>query len=255
MMSYQNGYVVSVLIDGKPIKESREKDRRICRIPFGSEYKIRLKNNHPVRAMVTISIDGVDVVMHGDKLILFPYQTLDVERFVENLSEGKKFRFVSVNSHEVSDPTSSENGLIEVNFWKEVPDLASHTLYTCGIPINAVGSTTDAGATYTISSSAVSSCDLGATVDGAHSSQAFIAAQRFPIELDCTTLKLWLKGPSDTRSFEEFVIKLSGNGAKPYVSFGGKEIEIYAVTLKDGKALIRGPGLEIETSRYKLLPP
>jgi len=43
--------------------------------------------------------------------------TVDLERFVDrSLTEGKRFKFVTLDHEDVDDPTSSDNGIIEVQF-------------------------------------------------------------------------------------------------------------------------------------------
>lgn len=112
------GFVVSVIHNNKSIRELSEEGKRITRIPFGSEYAIRLKNKSHARAYAKVYIDGTDVTGAG-KIILNAGQTLDLERFLEDANSGKKFKFVAALSEGVQDPTSGANGHVQVVFEPE----------------------------------------------------------------------------------------------------------------------------------------
>jgi len=122
-MAYQGGLVVSVIVSGKPVREYNADGTRTCKIPFNSEYSLRLKNKSKGRALASITIDGMEVLTGNKKLVLGRGQTVDVERFIDDLNSGNKFKFISLEegaaSGEIQDPTSEENGIIEVKFYKE----------------------------------------------------------------------------------------------------------------------------------------
>jgi hypothetical protein len=124
MMAFQKDFVVSVILNGKPVREFNESGLRTCRIPFNSEYRLRIKSKTWKRALVSITIDGTDVLTGGKQIVLSPYQSVELERFVDDLTEGRKFKFISVEqgaaTGEVQDPTSAENGLIRVQVYPEV---------------------------------------------------------------------------------------------------------------------------------------
>jgi hypothetical protein len=123
MMAFANNYVVSVLVNGKPQREFSSDGKRAVTLPFGSEYKIRIKNQSYKKALINVTIDGASIFSAGQQLILRGQESIDLERFVDNLSEGRKFKFVSKDQAAVEghfDPTSSEMGLLKVEF---VPEL------------------------------------------------------------------------------------------------------------------------------------
>jgi hypothetical protein len=213
MMAFSNNYVCSILVDNKPLREFNESGNRTCRIPFGSEYKIRIKSKTYRRALVAITVDGTDVLTGGKRVILGAYQTVDIERFVDDLNGGNRFKFISVEeggrTGAVQDPTSHENGLIRVQIFPEVQDTWTLTASGCSttftakgmsIPTSAIRGTTVGGsANYDNTShfygasnsgaagvieanncsidlnlgSMISSSDLGATAEGSHSNQKF----------------------------------------------------------------------------------
>ena len=82
-------------------------------MPFGSEYAIQFKFQDQVRRRLELRIDGTLVT---DNLIISGSASL--ERFVDS---AKRFKFVEANHTAVADPTSSQNGLIEITLWREVP--------------------------------------------------------------------------------------------------------------------------------------
>ena len=115
---HSNNYVLAV-------KDSNHKVLREIAgkvyLPFNSEYSLLFKNDNPFRACVSVSIDGTDV-LGSDELLLRPYSSLDLERFIVDgdKTKGNRFKFVPVSDSQVQDPSSAENGLIEVKFWKEI---------------------------------------------------------------------------------------------------------------------------------------
>ena len=133
MCSYAQNFVVSVIVDSKPIREINKNHKRTCIIPFGSEYKIRFKNYHNVRSKVEVFIDGTDVLF-GEKLVLNPKETLDLERFLSDNNSGRKFKFVSLEeaekAGELHDPQNYDNGHIQVKFYKEL----EYTIVSTSIP-------------------------------------------------------------------------------------------------------------------------
>lgn len=122
MMAFQNDFIALVIgPNGKPLRESSVQGTRTVRMPFNSEYKIRLKNNSKLRCMAEVEIDGSNV--STSRFILTAGQSLDLERFVEELDGGKRFKFVSVDqakwTGELQDPTSPLNGFVKVSFYPE----------------------------------------------------------------------------------------------------------------------------------------
>lgn len=113
---YKDKFVLSIIHDGFPVKESGHFSSREVAIPFGSEYKIRLKNKNDRSCSARVFIDGKKVSSQGD-FVIYAGGSVDLERFVDrSLTEGKKFKFVSLEHPDVDDPTSGENGLIKVEF-------------------------------------------------------------------------------------------------------------------------------------------
>jgi len=115
---YRDKFVLSVIHDGHPVKETGRKWIREVAIPFDSEYKIRLKNKNDRSCTARVLIDGKRVSQLGD-VIVTAGGTIDLERYIDrSLDKGKKFKFVTLDHQDVDDPTSSSNGIIEVEFRK-----------------------------------------------------------------------------------------------------------------------------------------
>lgn len=108
----QNDFVLSILKDNNPIREFNGE----VAIPFGTEYKIRLKNNNHRRCVAIVWIDGAKASEIGD-FIIDSTDHLDLERFLDrSLTEGKKFKFVPLSHPDVDDPSRAENGIVKVEF-------------------------------------------------------------------------------------------------------------------------------------------
>jgi len=188
-MAYQQGVVASIFINNKPVREFNFKGQRTCKIPFGSEYQIFIKNRTSSRGYVSIDIDGTDV-LGFKQLVMKPHDEIMLERFVDDLDRGKKFRFISLEegmrTGEIQDPTNEDNGLITVTFYKEIIEPPT-TIHVTGTKITQcqVG-----GASLT--SDTVLRAYTGATVEGANSSQNFsLTEEVFPTE--CTPIELSIK--------------------------------------------------------------
>lgn len=154
-MGYSNGYIASIILKNQPLREFKYEGRRTVKVPFGSEYVLRLKNKSKGPALVEVMIDGTDV-LNGSQLILKEGETIDLERFVDDSSKGKKFKYISLEqgaaSGEIDDPYRDENGLVRVTFHRayKFPDLSSITptyqtlgtgIYTKGSPSYSIGET------------------------------------------------------------------------------------------------------------------
>ena len=116
-MMHSNNFVLAVKDNGGRVL--RELGGGVY-LPFHSEYSLYLKNNNNVRACCAVDIDGMDV-LGGKELILDANGYVELERFLVdgNLSSGKKFKFVPQGHSDVQDPSSGDNGIIKVTFWKE----------------------------------------------------------------------------------------------------------------------------------------
>jgi hypothetical protein len=101
------------VVKGNIIEE--DASRKIY-LPFGEEYSIRLTNKKGIVSACDLSVDGEKV----SRFILRGDETVEIERYLDgNLSSGKKFKFVSINSSQVKDKNNFENGIVEASFFEE----------------------------------------------------------------------------------------------------------------------------------------
>lgn len=111
-MTFHNNFVASIKANDKIL---REIDNQVI-LPFQTEYSILLKNLESRKASVTISIDGQDV-LYGKSLLLNPNTSIELERFVDNITQGSKFKFIK-KTQEISDYRGDkiDDGLVRVEY-------------------------------------------------------------------------------------------------------------------------------------------
>ena len=111
-MAYKNNFVVAIKHQGQIL---REKDNTVI-LPFGSEYSILLKNLDSRKAVAKVEIDGKDV-LGGRQLIIEPNSTLELERFLDNLDEGNRFKFIKKTKEIIEQRGDRiEDGIVRVEF-------------------------------------------------------------------------------------------------------------------------------------------
>ena len=86
---------MTIVVNGQIVKEL---ENGSVPIPFGSEYKIRLRNKHNRRAICKLTIDGENVSAGG--FIIPANDVIEIERPADI---AKKFKFVSLDSEEAYD--------------------------------------------------------------------------------------------------------------------------------------------------------
>lgn len=114
---YSNRFVMTVLVDGKPLQERAD---GIISIPFGAEYTIRFKNKNNRRAVVRFTLDGENV--SGNGYVINANDTVEIKR---HHGVDRAFRFVELNSDEAilegkgGANTDGSKGVIEAKFYLE----------------------------------------------------------------------------------------------------------------------------------------
>ena len=117
-MMYKKDFICVIKInDGKILREHNN----IIHLPFGSEYNICLKNLRNEKALVSVEIDGADV-LNGSKLIVNGNSTINLERFLEDLDKGNRFKFIE-KTEKISEYRGDkvEDGIIRIEFQFEKP--------------------------------------------------------------------------------------------------------------------------------------
>jgi hypothetical protein len=116
-MMYSDRLVVVIKVDGKVLRESGD----VVTLPFNSEYEVFIKNMNSVRAMVKVTVDGVDAT-EGCKLIVDANDSTSLERFIKNgnFKRGNRFKFIERTSKiEEHRGIGVEDGLIRIEYWFE----------------------------------------------------------------------------------------------------------------------------------------
>lgn len=240
---YKDKFVLSVLHDGYPVKETGNRGFKEVALPFNSEYKIRLKNKNTRSCAARVFIDGKKVSQLGD-IIISGGGTVDLERYIDlSLNNGKRFKFVPLYNKDVDDPTSSDNGIIKVEFRKAKqnsinikPDVYIYDKPFDELPIykednygprwasswevnNSSGDTTygtsksscDAISMHNVSwCSNKQDCFNGATVEGSKSQQQFTYAE-LEVENNAVIISLKIVGLGNIRKIDSALYKYCTN--------------------------------------------
>jgi len=197
VMVYLNHFVAVLKVDGKILREKGD----IVSLPFGKEYNILLKNLESRKAVCKIEIDGRDI---GNKLILQPNSSLELERFLDQgLDSGNRFKFIQ-KTKEVREHRGDrvDDSLIRVEVWFEKVCLPSPIYYA---PIiqwpewkNNINSTRFTNIScYSLSCSncvSETTVDDGITVKGSLSNQKFQYGTTGILEDVSTVIVLKLQG-------------------------------------------------------------
>jgi hypothetical protein len=222
-MGFKDGFVANVVCDGSIIEDKNG----VAAIPFSSEYQLRLKNKTNRKAVASIYIDGEKATKAGD-LIIGANETVEVERFIENLSDGRKFRFVPLDK---CDDHYKPFGDIEVKFrlekerkvtisypyapyqswrspWRNpwidpnVTWCSDTTTYTAGSQLCCSASTITNCSS--INAKSFSDVSDGKTVKGSYSGQAFNWGYIGDVEYEATVINLKLVGYENKNAFSKW---------------------------------------------------
>lgn len=111
-MMYSNKLAVAIKANNKVLREFGEK----VYVPFGTEYKILIKNLNTVKAIVNVTIDGTKATECA--LIIDAGKEVDFERFLKkDLNKGNKFKFIERTSAiEKHKGVGLEDGLVNIEF-------------------------------------------------------------------------------------------------------------------------------------------
>lgn len=112
-MMYNNKFVAVISCNGSIL---REKEGGVVYLPFGSEYSILLKNKHCRKALVSVEIDGVDV-LNGHQLIIQPNSTEELKGFMKDMNRTNRFKFIK-KTKQIQDYRGDrlDDGLVRVSY-------------------------------------------------------------------------------------------------------------------------------------------
>jgi hypothetical protein len=112
---YKKNFALAIKAHGKILRESGEQ----VFLPYGCEYSIVLKNLHSKKASVKVWIDG-QLVTEGCSLIIKPNESIDLERFIRNgnlTSVGNRFKFIErTESIENHRGIKIDDGLVRIEY-------------------------------------------------------------------------------------------------------------------------------------------
>ena len=117
MMAYNEKFAVAVRCKGKILREINEGGYNAVRLPFGSDYSLRLKNLNTKDAVISISIDGKDV-LDGDSIVIKANSSTDLDGFMDHDGNVRNaFRFIE-KTKKISDYRGDkiDDGLIRIEF-------------------------------------------------------------------------------------------------------------------------------------------
>jgi len=124
---YSNKFAACIIVDDEVVREVRKDGADNFYLPFGTDYQIRLKNLDHRRAVVSISIDGEDV-LDGSRLVVEGNSTTDLKGFLDSKTNNARngFRFIE-KTERVSEHRGDrvDDGLvrIEVQFEEAFPKI------------------------------------------------------------------------------------------------------------------------------------
>jgi len=125
-MVYSEKFVAVVVCNNHIVREIRENGNDIVRMPFGTDYSLRFKNQHTTNAIVNVEIDGQDV-LDGDQIIIEPNSTGDLLGFMKNRSVHNAFRFIK-KTQQIAQHRGDfiDDGSIRISWQYEKPIYTYH---------------------------------------------------------------------------------------------------------------------------------
>lgn len=114
-MVHKVGLVAAIRCGGKILRETFENGESIVKLPFGSEYEILVKNLDTRKALINISIDGVNV--SDGSIIIEPNSSSHLEGFIKGYIVKNKFKFIE-KTEEISNHRGDriDDGLIRIEY-------------------------------------------------------------------------------------------------------------------------------------------
>ena len=120
-MVYSEHLSVAVVSGNKIVREVRTNGEDVVPLPFGTDYGLRIKNHSTKRAVVSVEIDGKDV-LDGKQLIVEANDTCNLEGFMEGYTVRNKFRFIkTTEATKEHRGDFIDDGLIRVSWQYEEP--------------------------------------------------------------------------------------------------------------------------------------
>lgn len=235
-MVHHHNLVVAVKCKGRVLREFVEWGDRYTVLPFGSEYSLLLKNLATRNVVANIEIDGQDIQKHGNGFLVGPGEEIEIERFVDNLYDGHRFRFIK-KTEEISNFRGDrvDDGLIRVKFryeqqksqtgwWSDsvtysnggpyIYHLGNQPFSGTGDPMIRDDVTISSSCSESVKSQSLGSSHAmfanraledGITVKGSQSGQKFVDASVGRLETESHVIVIGLRGQTHTQPVQNLV--------------------------------------------------
>ena len=115
---------MQVVVRGKVLEEKNG----IVKVPWNSEYVVRIKNRHRLPAAIALFVDNQAVKDDGGMLALFGNSTIDIPGFLGPDGRNKAFTFVPSGDSRIAQPGEKENGIIMARAYQQETEKASQTI-------------------------------------------------------------------------------------------------------------------------------
>ena len=195
-MMYSDKFVAVIKHNGKICREHGG----VVYLPFGSEYEIGLKNLHTTSAVVSVTIDGEDV-LDNNRLVVRPNTSTTLEGFMKGTAVRNRFRFIKKTKRiEQYRGNRIDDGIVRVEFRfeKEVIDQplvkkCLHYHYHYNTYYDGTGLSSPTPFTTDVTC-CTRDTDDGITVRGSETCVDYIYADVGPLEAARHSIVLMLRG-------------------------------------------------------------
>ncbi len=118
-MVFKQNLIAVVKQNGKILREVNNTGEPSVYLPYGSEYSLLFKNKDSKRVVVTIEIDGQDV-LHGNRIVIPANSEYELERFLESMDSGARFKFIQ-KTEKITNHRGDkiDDGIIRIEYWYE----------------------------------------------------------------------------------------------------------------------------------------
>jgi hypothetical protein len=121
------GFLVEVLVDGRPAPQYAAYGVRYIEAIKGKDYSLRLRNPLGIRVAVALSVDGLNTIdaRHTEarsarKWVLDPYQTITISGWQTSMDYARRFYFTSEEqSYGRALGKTQDLGIISAVFFRE----------------------------------------------------------------------------------------------------------------------------------------
>ena len=118
---------VAILVDGRTLQEYAGRGRRYVEAQEGAEYEIRVRNPHPFRVAVALSVDGLNSIdarrttaWNASKWVIAPYGTIHVSGWQMSSDRARRFYFTTERDSYAAKLGQTANlGAISAVFFRE----------------------------------------------------------------------------------------------------------------------------------------